>query len=787
MFKNYFRIAFRNLTRNKTFSAVNITGLSVGLAVFMIIMLWVNNEMGYDGFNKDKDRIAMLMTNQDFGNKQIQSFPAVPVLLADALKKDLPGIAYAAPVSWGDQRTFTYGDKKFIESGLYVGTDFLSIFSFPLVKGDVSKVLREPNTILISEKLASKYFGNDDPVGKTIRVENFYSYKVDGVLKELPGNATINFDFLMPVKDYVAQSMNGEEKWDFGNIRTYVKLKEGVDKKVLQAKLAKFMNNYTDKQKNAELFLFHLEDWYLRYDFKDGKYAGGGRITYVKLFTGIAFFILLLACINFMNLSTARATQRSKEVGIRKVIGAQKQSLITQFISESLLVSFISAAIAVMLVVLVLPVFNTVLNKHIQIDYSSVNNWMVLLSVIVITGLLAGSYPALVLSSFKPVKVLTGTVDNSAANTAGVRKILVVTQFAVSVVLIIGTLIVSKQVNYLRNKNLGYHKENLIWFPNNIEASKQEMAVQEFLKIPGVTHVAQASMNFVSANNNGKLENWPGKKPGQEIFFSFVAGGYDIIKTMGIGMSQGRDFSERLPVDSASVIINETAARQMGLTDPVGQQLETYAGRMTIVGVAKDFHFESMHKAINPLVMMCRPEWTWMYYIRTTGNNTAQVLKEADKVYTKLAPGFVFDYNFQDKEYERLYRSEQQIGTLVNWFSFFAIFISCLGLLGLTIFTVERKAKEIGVRKVLGASVLNIVLMICKQFIWLVLLAVIIAAFPAWYFMNSWLQDYTYRVVIDWKIFVIAGLAALVLALLTVGINAVKAALISPVKSLRTE
>ena len=787
MFKNYFKIAFRNLWKNKVFSAVNIAGLSVGLAVFILIMLWVKNEMSYDGFHKDKERIAMLMTNQTFGNNEVQTFPAVPTLLANAMKKDLPGVEYASTVSWGDNRMFTYGEHNFIEYGLYVDTDFLKIFSFPLLKGNADKVLQEPNTIMISEKLAKKYFGNEDPIGKMIGVEKTQSYKVQGILKDLPDNATLTFDFLMPVKDYINQTMGGKESWESSNIKTYVKLKEGVNRTAFDASLKKFMNRYTGKQPNSALTLFNLTDWYLRMDFKNGKYAGGGRITYVKLFTIIAFFILLLACINFMNLSTARATQRSKEVGIRKVIGAQKRSLISQFLGESVMMSVIAASIAVLMVSMALPIFNTLLRKHITIDYTDINNWLVLLSIILITGILAGSYPALVLSSFKPVKVLKGATGNSAANTAGVRRVLVVTQFAVSVMLIIGTLIVSKQVDFIKNKNLGYNKDNLIWFASNIDTDKQETAVNELLKVPGVTNAAQASMTFVMPNNRGSIKEWTGKKEGQDIFFSFIAGGYDIIKTMNIEMIDGRDFSERLPVDSTAVILNEEAVKQMGLKAPVGQEIETNSGKMTIVGVVKDFHFESMHNAIAPAVIMCKPEWTWLYYVRTSGEKMPQVLKGLEQTYAKLAPGFVFDYNFQDKEYERLYRSEQQIGTLVNWFSFFAVFISCLGLLGLTIFTVERKTKEIGVRKVLGASAMHIVSLICKQFLWLVLVAVIIAAFPAWYFMNNWLQDYTYRISIDWKVFAMAGMVAILITLITVGIQAIKAALANPVKSLRTE
>lgn len=787
MIKNYLKITLRNLWKNKVFSAVNIAGLSAGLAVFLLIMLWVKNEMSYNDFHSGKDRIAMLMSNRSFSTKEIQTFPAVPSLLPDALKKDVPGIEYAASSSWGDQRLFAYGEKRFNEMGLFVGPDFLKIFSFPLIKGNAATVLTEPNTVLITETLAKKYFGDENPVGKIISVEKTMSYKVVGVLKDLPNNSTINFDFLMPVKDYISQTMNGNETWEYGNMMAYVKLKNGADQSAINASIRKFMDRYTDKQKASELFLFGLDDWYLRRDFKDGKYAGGGTITYVKMFTIIAFFILLLACINFMNLSTARATQRSKEVGIRKVIGAQKKSLVLQFIGESILMSVMAAGIAIVIVTLVLPLFNQLLNKHIAIDYYNISNWLVFISIVLITGLLAGSYPALILSAFKPVKVLKGSADNSFTNTGAVRKVLVVTQFAVSIMLIISTLIVSKQVDFIRNKNLGYDKENLVWFPSNIPAESQQAAIQELLKIPGVKNVSQASMSFVGSNNAGTLNNWPGKQPSEDIFFNFIAGGYDIIKTMGIAIKEGRDFSQQLAIDSSSVIINETAAQQMHLKDPIGKEIEAYAGKMTIVGVAKDFHFKSLHSNIEPAIIMCKPEWTWMMYVRTSGQNMPQLLKSMEAVYAKFAPGFVFEYNFQDKEYDKLYRSEQQVGSLVNWFSFFAIFISCLGLLGLTIFTVERKTKEIGIRKVLGASVLSIVTMLCKQFVLLVLIAVLIAAVPAWYYMNNWLQDYSYRITIDWKIFVVAGLAAVVLALVTVGLNAIKAAFANPVQSLRRE
>lgn len=786
MFSNYFKTAMRSLWKNKIFSVINIAGLAVGLAVFIMIMLWVSNEMSYDDFHADKDRIAAVMVNRA-SNNDIATFPACPSLLAGAMQNDIPAVAYASRTSWGDVRLFTQGEKYFSEYGLYVDPAFLKIFSFPLLKGNIDEVLREPNTVLISETLAKKYFGNDDPVGKTITVEQTQQYKVQGVLKDVPYNATLSFDFLMPFKDYLQNSMGGNENWTTNNIRTYVKLKAGTDQAKLNTTVKNFMQQYTDQQVNTTLLLWNIKDWYLRFDFKNGVYAGGGRITYVNMFVVIAIFILLLACINFMNLSTARATQRAKEVGVRKVIGAGRSSLIVQFIGESVLIAAMAGIIALVIVSLVLPAFNTLLNKHISIDFTNTTSLFVYLAIILLTGLLAGSYPSLVLSAFKPVKVLKSTADQNSGSAAWIRKGLVVTQFAVSVMLIIGTIIVYNQVNYIKNKNLGYNKENLIWFPNSIATDKNETAINEFSKVPGVRNVARASMNFTMPNNRGAEVKWPGKQEGDDVFFSFITGDEQIIQTMGITMKAGRSFSKEFGSDTSSFIVNEEAVKRMGLKDPIGQTIETYGGKGTIIGVAKDFHIESLHNPIAPVIIECRPDWTWLYYIRTDGRNTQQTLSGIEAVYKRMAPGYIFDYTFQDKEYERTYRSEQQIGTLVNWFAFFAVFISCLGLLGLTVFTVERKTKEIGIRKVLGASIPHIVSLISKQFLVLIVIAIIIAIAPAWYFMNEWLLNYTYRVQIGWSVFLLSGGFALLVALLTVSMLAIRAGMANPVKSLRAE
>jgi predicted permease len=787
MKKYFFIIAFRNLKKNRLFSFINISGLAIGLAVFLLIMIWIGNELSYNNFHADKERIAALMVNKKFTNNEIASYPAVPSLLAPTLTKDLPGIEYAARTSWGDVRLLSKDEKKFTEYGLYVDHDFLNIFTFPLIAGNKAEVLRKPHTILLSETLAKKYFGDENPIGKEILVERTTPYIIEGIFKDIPANATLTFDYLIPIKDYLDQTMGGLENWTSNNLRSYIKIKAGVTKSSMNASISKFMDKYTDQQVNTTLFLWELNDWYLRFDFKNGQYAGGGRIKYVKLFSLIAFFILLLAIINFMNLSTAGATRRAKEVGVRKVLGAQKKSLIGQFMSESVMLSFLAGILALVIVTLILPSFNQMLNRKIGIEYTDLKNIAIFTGIILLTGLLAGSYPSLILSAFKPVKVLKSSIGAGAANSSWIRKFLVVTQFTVSVLLIIGTIVVSQQIKYINNKNLGYEKENLVWFPNNIEVQKNDLAIQAFLKVPGVSNVSRASMTFTMPNNRGTNVIWPGKPEGEEIFFSFITSDHDILQTMGIQLKEGRGFSQDIASDTTSFILNEEAVKRMGLKNPVGQQIESFSGKGTIIGVVKDFHFESLHNPISPVIINCKPEWTWLYYARLKGDNIQQSIKGLESVYSKMAPGFIFDYNFQDKEYERLYKSENQTGTLVNWFAFVAIFISSLGLLGLTAYTVERKTKEIGIRKVLGASVLDIVAMISRQFLFLIFIAILIATPAAFLFMNNWLQQYVYRINISWWIFAAAAGTVILISLITIGFQSIKAAVVNPVKSLRTE
>ncbi len=782
-----FKIAFRSVMKNRWFSLINVAGLALGLAVFMTILLWVKYEWSYNDFHRDGDRIASVMTNLKLEGGEISTFPAVPPLLAKALSKDLPGIEYACTSSWGDQRQVSYGDLHFMEYGLYVSPEFLKIFSFPLIKGDQDKVLTEPNTILITEKLAEKYFKDQDPVGQTLVIDQATTYTVTGVLKDVPRNATLSFDFLMPVQDYIRTVMGGNETWETNNMRAYVKLHEGADREAVARSIRKFQDGYTDKQPNSELALFYLEDWYLRMDFKNGKYAGGGRIADVRLFTLIALVILLLACINFMNLSTAKSTRRAREVGVRKTIGAGRGSLVRQFYGESLLFSFIAGLCALVLVSLALPFFNSLLRKQIAIDFTDPSNYLVFAGIIGLTGLVAGSYPALALSSFSPVQVLKNHISSSGLGFSQLRKGLVLIQFMVSMILLAGTFSVVKQLRFLREKPLGFDKDHLIWFPNQIPVEKHPAALNLFSAIPGVSHAALASMTFTQSNNRGSEVNWPGKLPGQDVFFSFIAGSQEIVETMGLTLAEGRAFMPGQYADTGAFILNEEAVRRMGLEHPVGQILETHGESGRIVGVVKDFHFESLHSPIAPVIIMCRPGWTWLYYVRTTGRDVQRVLHDLEAAYRQLAPGFVFDYNFQDKEYDRLYRSETQMSSLVQWSSFLALFISGLGLLGLTLFTLERKTKEIGIRKVLGATWRDILTMVTNEFMLLTGLAAVFALPLAYLMVSQWLNRYAFRADLEWWIYLMPVAITALITLVTVGSQAIRASAANPVKSLRTE
>jgi ABC-type antimicrobial peptide transport system permease subunit len=703
------------------------------------------------------------------------------------LKKEFPEIIHATRVSWGNQHLFNYQDKHIDEFGLYVDPDFLQMFSFPLVAGEPQKVLTEPNTLLVSETVAKKYFGSENPLGKLVRIDKDRQYKVEGVFRDVPSNSSITFNFLMPATDYIKLFMNNEEEWDINNIQSYVQLRNGTNSAVVNSKISNLLSKKHEDQANVKLFLHPASDWYLRSDFKDGKNIGG-RITYVRLFIVVAIFILLIACINFTNLATAQATKRSKEVGVRKVMGGDKASLIRQFLGESLLLTVLASLIAIVIIVLVLPSVNQLLQRKLSIDLSNPMYVAGFIGTIIVTGLLAGTYPALVLSSFQPIKVLKGITEGIKGKKHLLRKSLVVIQFIISVVMIIGTIIIYQQVKYFQNKNLGYKKENLVYFPSaGIPEQHYETFKDELKKIPGVKNVTRSSINFTGSNNATSDVKWNGKRDDKEVLFSLINTDHDMINTFGIELVEGRNFLRDLRVDTANYIINEEAVRRMNLKTPVvGQQLELWERMGTIIGVAKDFHISSIHGPIEPVILQAR-DWTWNYYLRIDGQNTVSTLKNIESVYKKRIPERPFSYRFMDQEYEAMYKREMQIGQLSKWFSVLAIFISCLGLFGLVSLAAAQRTKEIGIRKVLGASVTNILQLLSKDFIQLVLIASFIAFPFAWWLMHTWLQDFSYHIEIQWWVFAFAGFAVFLIALITVFFQAIKAAVTNPVRALRTE
>lgn len=789
MLKNYFKVAWRNLWRNKFFSVINIAGLGLGMACSILIILWVQNELSFDAFHTKGSRLYAVIERQYYDHKIMGQY-SVPGVLADEMKKALPQVELAAGMAWNSQNTFRVGTKIIKLEGNSAGADYFKMFSYPLLYGSAETALNTPVSIAISRKMAGEFFGSPQAaMGKTLRYENKKDFTVTAVFEDLPHNVSTRFEFLINWYSFLE-----ENKWakDWGNNgpSAFIMLREGTNAELFDKKLAHFLDTYDKDQSAAfreQLGIQKYDQVYLHSNFKEGK-PEEGRIEYVHLFSIIAVFILVIACINFMNLTTARSVKRAREIGVRKVVGAVRRVLIQQFVGEAVLLTCFAAVIALIIVLLLLPVFNSITQKQIEFPFGQINFWLSLAGLTLITGLLSGSYPALFLSSFNPVKVLKGAVKLSTG-AAWFRKGLVVFQFVLSVVLIIGTIVISKQVNYVQTKNLGYDRENLIYIPLEGDlTTKYKVFKDEILKMPGVqqvTKISDAPTNFGSTTSGVK---WTGKDPNVNVMFTQVSIGYDFIKTMKLKMVAGREFSRDFTTDSANYIINETALKRIGYTDPIGKPFTMWGKPGKIVGVVKDFHFNSLRDPILPLIIHFGEEQNYgMALIRTKPGQTKQALASAEKICRELNPNFQFSYYFADAEYQKQYQNEQVVGKLSNAFAFLAIFISCLGLLGLAMFTAEQRIKEIGIRKVLGASVGSLFTLLSKEFLILVMLALCIASPLAWFAMNKWLQSYSYRTTVDWWVFALSGVIAIIIALITVSFQSFKAALMNPVKSLRSE
>ena len=792
MFRNYLKVAWRNIARNKAFSVINILGLVLGLTCSLLIFLWIKDEYSVDAFHKNGKELYQVYERSSYDGK-VDAGYATQGLLAQELKKQIPEIQYASAFDYaaapGTQNTFEAGDKINKMSGMFAGADFFSMFSFHLLQGSVKEALSEPSNIAISRKMAEIFFGSPEKaIGQTIQFENNETLKVTAVFENVPANSSLQFDFLRSWKDYIAQN-SWVNNWGNTAPQTFIQLRKDADAAKVEAKIKNFIYNYQPKSEGllTELALQPFTQRYLYSNFKDG-YIDGGRIEYVHLFSIIAIFILLIACINFMNLASARSSKRAKEVGVRKVVGAMRSSLIRQFIGESVLFTLISIFIALLLTSLLLPVFNNLTGKHLVLPVRQPFFYVTIVSLLLITGLVAGSYPAFFLSSLNPVRVLKGKLQFGRGS-AFFRKGLVVFQFALSIILIIATIVIFEQMKYVQNKNLGYNRDNLIYIPIEGElVKKYDVFKQEAKNNSAILNISKMRNSPTYIEHHTNSISWPGKDPNLNVPFADGVVGYDFVKTMDLHLAAGRDFSKAFN-DSTHYILNETAVKKIAFSGNVlGKEISWGNRAGTIVGVIKDFHFNSLHTPIEPLIIRLDESWTWgTILVRIKAGQTKEALADLGKICKNINPKFPFTYQFSDLQYAQLYKSEQVVSKLSNYFAFLAIFISCLGLFGLAMFTAEQRNKEISIRKVLGASSKNIVALLSSNFLKPVFISLVIAFPVAWWATQKWLQGFAYRIHISWWIFLIAGCVAILIAVITVSFQAIKAAIANPVNSLRSE
>lgn len=794
MLQHNLLIAFRNLKRHKGSFVINLVGLSTGLACAFLIFLWVQDELHFDRFHKNESHLYQVMEmSKENSNTMIHE--ATQGLLAQAMEKDLPEVASAVSV-FSLKKEGIYiqmGDahKKVKTSGLFAGQDFFNMFSFPLMHGDQKQVLADKNAIVISENLAISLFGSaGNAVGKTIEWEILGKEKqsiVSGIAAPLPHNNSLQFDFVFPYDLLISELVPNFQYWWNEGPSTYLLLHKDTDVEQFNRKISGFINAYL-KGTIFTLFVRPYSSGYLYGRYENGNQAGG-RIEYVQLFSVIAIFILVIACINFMNLATAKASRRLKEVGIKKTLGSTRRTLFFQFMTEALLMAFLSLVLAALIVISLLPLFNQLTGKHLDIMINlQLVGWI--FGVTVVTGLLSGSYPAFYLSGFKPVAVLKGRLKTNLSELLA-RKGLVVFQFMISMVLIIAVLVIYKQLSYVQSKNLGYNKDGIIYFDKEGSiVQNAESFLAELKKIPGVVNASSMQEGIVQSSGSGSSTygiEWPGKTDKDLVDFVVRAVDFQMLETLGINFKVGRSFSNEFGAEDSKLIFNEAAIKAMGLKEPVGTTVKMWGENKSIIGVVKDFHVSSLHEPIAPMVFMYRPQNTSTIMVKLARGREKESLGSLQSLYKKYNPGYVFEYKFLDEVYKAQYISEQRVSMLSRYFAGLAILISCLGLFGLAAFNAEIRKKEIGIRKVLGASVGNVVMLLSRDFIKLVFIAILVAFPLAWWVMKNWLSNYTYRINLGADMFVIAGFSLVIVAILTVSYQSLRSAISSPVKSLKSE
>lgn len=797
MLRSYFKIAFRNLIKNKGYTFINIAGLAAGMAVALLIGLWIWDELTFDRYHKNYDRIAQVWQNNLYNGVR-QSQMANPYVMAEEIRNNFGGdFKYVIQSSWNFGRILTVGDKKFNKAGMYWEPEVIDMLSINLLKGDPELALKEPYSILLSESVAKAFFGDSNPMGQTMRINNKNDVKVTGVFEDLPHSSHFrDATFIMPWSLYLIENewiKTMDDPWDSNFTQTWAQLAEHADFDQVSARIINVKYNKLasedDRKYKPEVFLHPMSKWHLYSDFKEGKNVGG-RIEFVWMFGIIGVFVLLLACINFMNLSTARSEKRAKEVGIRKSIGSVRSQLVSQFFCESIVVALLAFVVALGLVYLALPQFNQVADKRLVVLWDNPQFWLAGIGFSLITGIVAGSYPALYLSSFQPVKVLKGTFR--VGRLASIpRQVLVVLQFTVSVTLIIGTIVVFRQIEFAKDRPIGYDRSGLInvYLPteeihNHFEAVRNELKSQN-----AIIEMTEAGSPTTQVWNSNGGFTWQGKDPALAVDFPNNGVTHEFGKTVGWQFKTGRDFSRDFASDSLAFVINESAEKFLGFENAVGETLTWNEQPYTIIGVIKDMIIESPYAPVRPS----------LWHIARHDNNGVAILKlnpemgaheaveKVKTIFNKYNPASPFTHEFVDVEYARKFSDEERIGKLASFFALLAIFISCLGISGLASFVAEQRTKEIGVRKVMGASVVNLWSMLSKDFLRLVLFSLLVAMPTAWYLMRNWLEKYEYRSTMAWWIFVAAGLGALAITLLTVSYQSIKAAVANPVKSLRSE
>ena len=786
MFKNNLKIAWRNLIRNKSFSLLNIVGLSIGLAVTALILIWINFDIGIDQFHTKKDRIYEVY-NQSPVEGEIYTWNSTPKIMAPTIKKDYPEVESVSRYNYDDTFLFSVDDKKMKSTGTIVDPDFLNIFSFPLLEGSVETVLEGVNSLVISETFAEKLFGDEPAMGKIVKVNNADTFKVTGILKDLPNNTGFNFEFLIPWA-YSNQLGWNDKHWSNNSIATYVLLKEGTDYGAFSKKIKNLRERYDKVSPETVTYLYPWSRYWLYSEFKDGEEVGG-RIIAIRMFGFIAAIILLIACINFMNLSTARSEKRAKEVGIRKVVGARKGSLIGQFLGESILISTIAAVLALVLVVLALPSFSELVQRPLALDMTNEWLWLSAFGVVVLTGILAGSYPALYLSGFKASAVLKGTFKKISAPVTP-RKVMVVLQFSAAIILITASIIVTQQLQKVQNRQSGYSKVNLIYSIVEGDVGKNYTLIKNELLASGTAEsITKTSSPITQGWSNSWGYEWKGKDEDNKTTIQRFNADDAIAKTTGMEIIAGRDFDlSKYPTDSTAAIINESAVKLMNFEEPLGQIIKDNGIDWHVVGVVKDFILDSPFQKIDPMVIGGAMFGHNVIHIKFNKTESiSESLAKTEAIFRKYNPEYPFNYEFVDQEYAKKFNNEKQTGQLVSLFTLLTIFISCLGLFGLASYMAENRIKEIGIRKVLGASVQSIATLLSKDFLKLVLVAIVLAVPVSWYFMSKWLEDFAYRITISWWTFALAGVLALIIALLTVSYQAIRAAIVNPAKSLRSE